>query len=312
MHKISVAFDFTNDKNLAEDEYNIWTTLLCLFLIGLLLVFPEVAHEGADLGVALFMDALFPYLLPYLILTNWFIRLTASPSDNGSFFLFLKTYGISAIGGFPTGAATIAHLYKRESLTSKQAAYLLGICHCPSPLFLFGFVGHDLMNSTTFSWQYLILLHTFSLLLLVIFYLYLPKSTASTKPVTLDREPFTNSIRDSIPTILIVAATIIFFTTLYSVFLHSTETIFTSLPQYFHLAIAGILEMTNGLFLVHSNLFGNTLILTTVVLLTTQSLSIHLQVIVIARTANIAIRPYIWIRVFYSLMIPGLYYVLFL
>ncbi|MEK4629666.1 MAG: hypothetical protein ABS944_00465 [Solibacillus sp.] len=300
-------------KTLAEDEYKIWTILLCLSLIGLLLVFPEVAHEGADLGVALFMEALFPYLLPYLILTNWFIRLTASPSSNGSFFVFLKTYGISAIGGFPTGAATIAHLYKRESLSSKQAAYLLGICHSPSPLFLFGFIGNDLMNSTSFSWQYLILLHVFSLCLLFFSYIYLPKSTASTnKPIPIDREPFTNSIRDSIPTILIVAATIIFFTTVYSVFLHSSETLFTSLPQYFHLAIAGILEMTNGLFLLHNSLVGNTLILATVVLLTTQSLSIHLQVIVIARTANIAIRPYIWIRILYSVTIPILYYVLFL
>ena len=90
---------------------------------------------------------------------------------------YLQTYSISAVGGYPTGAATITQLLKHGSLTQKQAAYLLGICHCPSPLFLFGYVGRDLLNSTTFSWQYLILLHGFSLCLLLFFYLRSPKAT---------------------------------------------------------------------------------------------------------------------------------------
>lgn len=258
------------------------------------------------------MEALFPYLLPYLILTNWFIRLTAKPTNKASFFLFVKTYSVSAIGGFPTGAATIAHLFKRGSLTPLQASYLLGICHSPSPLFLFGFIGYDLFQSTTFSWQYLILLHVFSLCLLTLTYIYLPQANYVAEPFIKDSAPFSNSIRESVPTILIVAATIIFFTTVYSVFLHSTETIFTTIPEYFHLIVAGILEMTNGLFLMHSSLYGNALIVATALLLTTQSLSIHLQVIVIARTANIAIRPYIWIRLVYSIAIPLLYALIFL
>ena len=144
------------------------------------------------------MEALFPYLLPYLILTNWFIRLTSSPQQNSLFLLF-KTYAISAIGGFPTGAATIAHLYKRGSFTPKQAAYLLGICHCPSPLFVFGFVGQDVLQSTSFSWQYLILLHIFSLCVLALMYKRVFKKTNNhlAKPLPEEGEPFTNSIRDN-------------------------------------------------------------------------------------------------------------------
>ena len=138
---------------------HILTIFLCISLILLLLLFPQVAHEGADLGVALFMEALFPYLLPYLILTSWLIRLTSQPVNKTSFFLYLKTYCISAVGGFPTGAATIAHLTRQGELQKRQAAYLLGICHCPSPLFLFGFIGLDLFGSTTISWRYLLLLH---------------------------------------------------------------------------------------------------------------------------------------------------------
>ena len=259
------------------------------------------------------MEALFPYLLPYLILTNWFIRLTASPQQSSLFLLF-KTYAISAIGGFPTGAATIAHLHKRGSFTPKQAAYLLGICHCPSPLFVFGYVGQDLLQSTTFSLRYLMLLHIFSLCLLALMYkrVFKKKDHHHVQPMPKEGEPFTNSIRDSVPTILIVAATIIFFTTVYSVFLHSTEWLFPNLPHYFDVLVACVLEYTNGLYLLPNLLYGNSLLFAAALVLTTQSFSIHLQVIVLARTAKIAVRPYLIIRFLYSIIIPLLFALLFL
>ena len=289
----------------------IWTILLCLLLISLLLFSPEATHEGADIGVSLFMEALFPYLLPYLVLTTWLLKLTHSYKST-SFIIFLQTYGISAIGGFPTGAATITQLVKRNSITKQQAAYLLGICHCPSPLFLFGFVGRDLLHSSTFSWQYLILLHSFSLILLIAIYYFLPSLSPEVHRAPKDPTPFTSSIRESAPTILIVATTIIFFTTIYHVFIHSVEVVFPSIPIFLELTIASFLEMTNGLFLLHQQLYGDLLLFFTVVLLTTQSLSIHLQVIVIARSANIAIRPYVAIRIVYSIVIPLLFALLFL
>lgn len=291
---------------------SIFTISLCITLIILLLLFPQVAHEGADLGVALFMEALFPYLLPYLILSNWLIRLTANPLQSNSFLLYLKTYCISAVGGFPTGAATIAHLVKNGELTGRQASYLLGICHSPSPLFLLGFVGLELAGSKTISWQYLILLHSFSLLILWLLSLFAKERPKENVVFVKDPSPFTNSVKDSMPTVLIVAATIIFFTTIYSVFLHSTDTIFQTIPMTVQLFIASVLEMTNGLFLIHQQVTGPTLAMLTVILLTTQSLSIHLQVIVIARSAQIAIRPYIWIRALYCIAIPALFYLLFL
>ena len=257
------------------------------------------------------MEALFPYLLPYLILTSWLIRIRPT-SSTVSYFTFLQTYFISAIGGFPTGAATIAQLTKQQALTKRQAAYLLGICHSPSPLFLFGFVGQDLLQSTTFSWYYLLLIHSFSLCLLSIVF-RLTRHDYS-QPIAPKKEatPFTNSIRDSAPTILTVAITLIFFTTIYHVVIYSLEQFAGTMPIAFKLLAAGLLEMTNGLSTLQQHLYGDLLIFACVVLLTTQSLSIHLQAIVIARTVNISIRPYMLIRVLYSICIPLLFLLLFM
>lgn len=286
----------------------IFSIVICLSLILLLLFFPHIAHEGVDLGLELFMEALFPYLLPYLILTSWFIRLTTSASSP---FLPFKIYAVSALGGFPTGAALISQLTKQRVLTHTQAAYLLGICHSPSPLFLLGYVGVDLLLNTSFSWRYLLLLHSFSLLLLLLLHKKLMAHSANI-PVQKDTSPFSTSIKESIPTVAVVGASVIFFTTVYYVVIHNPAFFPEQLPISVQAAIASSLEMTNGLLLFHQLLPHNLFPLIAVILLTTQSLSIHLQIIVLAKGAHIPLLPYALIRLFYILCIPLLYLVFFM
>lgn len=272
-----------------------------------MLLFPGIAHKGADLGIALFMDALFPYLLAYLILTSWLLKLTSTYNGSTSFY-YLKIYLLSALGGFPTGAAIIAQLKQSGELNSKDAARLLGVCHSPSPLFVLGFVGQDLLGDASISWSYLLLLYSFSLFLLLFI---IHKSTPSTLkvPKKIPPNPFTTSIKESVPTVLIVGTTIIFFTTIYTVIDHLIS---GYLPSYAKILMAAMLEMTNGLHLAHLSLDGNLLKLATVLFLTTQSLSIHLQVVVIAKGAQLSLKPYLLIRLIFIVCIPFLYYLFFL
>lgn len=293
---------------------------VCITLLCLLLLFPGVAHEGTDLGIELFMEALFPYLLPYLILTQWFIRLTPNTNNSLSRFkLYFKTYGISALGGFPTGAATITYLKKSKQISLKEANILLSICHSPSPLFVLGFVGNDLLNDTTFSWQYLFLYHIVSLIILGCFYFYFGQGKSETLNFTdikstKQQNPFTSSIKDSIPTVLVVGSTIIFFTTIYTVVIHSVKSFFPEIHNGIMLSLAAMLEMTNGLKIGQEMFSGQpTLLLVILALfLTSQSLSIHMQVAVIAKSEQLSLKPYTIMRIFYTLLIPLLYYLIFL
>ena len=294
--------------------------LICIVLLCLLLFFPGIAHTGTDLGVELFMEALFPYLLPYLILTQWFIRLT--PDKNSStpsrFQLYFKTYGISALGGFPTGAATISYLKKSKQLSLREANILLSICHSPSPLFVLGFVGNDLLNDTSYSWRFLILYHSLSIVILTLFYFYfrnkpqLETSISSLK--SKETNPFTNSIKDSIPTVLIVGATIIFFATIYTVVMHSVKSFIPDIHNNVMLLLAAMLEMTNGLK-IGQELFPNDPILLPLILttfLSSQSFSIHMQVAVLAKVENLSLKPYLIMRLVYTLLMPLLFYLIFL
>lgn len=109
---------------------------LCIVLILLLLLFPQTAHHGTDLGLTLFMDALFPYLLPYLILTQWLLRLTApmrTKTKRAS--LYVQAYIISALGGYPTGATTIVYLKTVGSFILKKPIFFTSSLSCTKSAF---------------------------------------------------------------------------------------------------------------------------------------------------------------------------------
>ena len=44
-------------------------------LIILFILQPGIAHDGAEAGAQLFVHALLPYLLPYIILTQWLLKI---------------------------------------------------------------------------------------------------------------------------------------------------------------------------------------------------------------------------------------------
>jgi len=292
--------------------------LLCWIFILLLLLQPGLAHKGADTGMELFIDHLFPYLLPYLILTQWLLRLTnvSSIPQQSKWKFYLQIYSLSALGGFPTGAATISFLFKQQQITKKEAPLLLAICHAPSPLFVVGFVGVEILNNPNSGWYMLALIHFVNLIMLTVFILKFRKTnnhpivSHQPDPVT---SPLIESIKNSLPTVLLVAATVIFFTTISYVLTETLLRFVHQLPNGVMVSLYSLLEMTSGLD-ASQNLFAhsNWLELIVITILSMQGLSIHLQVAVLAKEAKITMKPYFITRVFQTLLVPFLYWVIFM
>lgn len=292
---------------------------LCWIFILLLLLQPGLAHQGADTGIEIFIDHLFPYLLPYLILTQWLLRLTnvASTPQHTKWKFYLQIYFLSALGGFPTGAATISFLLQQKQITKKEAPLLLAICHAPSPLFVVGFVGVEILKNQTDGWYMLSLIHFVNIIMLIIFILKFRKTKGktilNTQTAVTSTSPLIDSIKNSLPTVLLVAATVIFFTTISFVLIETLLRFVKQLPDVMMLAIYSVLEMTSGLATAQ-NLFANSpwLELIVITILSMQGLSIHLQVAVLAKEAKISMTPYIYTRAFQTLLVPLLYWLIFL
>ncbi|MGG0665324.1 hypothetical protein ABE042_14610 [Viridibacillus arvi] len=291
--------------------------IICWVLIALLLLQPGIAHEGADVGIKLFMNALFPYLLPYLILTQWLLRLTNQGGSNSSkTALYLKAYGISALGGFPTGAATIAFMTKEQQLTLRESKFLLAICHAPSPLFMIGFVGYELLENASIGWQMLLLIHSINLVTLGIFILFSKRPTETTsikKELKRDSFPLIESMKGSIPTVLLVGTTVIFFTTISHVIAKTLLHFFHDLPTVLAVSLYAVLEMTSSLHIATQSFASSAYLpLWLITILAVQGLSIHLQVAVLAKDADIPLVPYFLLRLIMIPILPLLYWVIFL
>lgn len=318
MHILILALLNANDKILKRDDYLILIIhfILCILLIFLLLAFPGLAHEGVDRGMVLFLEALFPYLLPYLILTQWLLRLTASlnrPLSQAK--LYIQTYLISALGGFPTGASTIAFLKNNGQINAREASILLAICHAPSPLFVIGFVGTELLGNYAFGWKFLSIIHGLNIFALILYARKRAKLPYNMSIATQQRSssPFSDSLKDSAPILLLVGITIIFFTTIQNILLTVLSTFLPNFSKTGHLLFTSLLEMTNGLVMAESLYQGSAMLPVIIAsILAFQGLSIHLQVIVIARTAQLSIRPYLVFRLLSLILVPILYFAIFI
>lgn len=117
----------------------------------LLLCFPKEALEGSTNGLLLWFHTVLPTLLPFIILTNFIVKLDSVHILCRFFTPICKrlfhvgSYGCYAmltgfLCGYPMGAKIIADLLREGKLSTAEGNYLLGICNNASPMFFLGYV----------------------------------------------------------------------------------------------------------------------------------------------------------------------------
>lgn len=123
-----------------------WTGIAAAFAMLALILDAKTAlvgaREGLQLCIMTVIPSLFPFFFLSILLTSslsgatvplpFISKLTGIPKGSESVFL------IGLIGGYPTGAQSVATLYQNGQLTKKQAERMLGFCSNAGPAFLFG------------------------------------------------------------------------------------------------------------------------------------------------------------------------------
>lgn len=287
-------------------------TLASWALIILLFLQPGTAHKGAVEGMRIFTTALLPYLLPYLVITQMFIRTqnTFLKTQN-KFKLYANVYLLSAIGGFPSGAAIISSLKEMGTLNNRNASWLLAICHAPSPMFVIGFVGIDIFHTQIAGFKLLIIIHLINLTFLLVFILLSPAIQMNIETTKLSSSPFQESIKETSQILLLIGTTVIFFTTVSIIVFESIKEVLPTISPLLLVFVASFFEMTGGISLAGDILLGNNLLPVIVALIIAFSgISIHMQIIVLAQKAGISIRYYILFRLLNMIIIPLIFLLL--
>lgn len=287
----------------------IWS-LIILFIIQ-----PGVAHYGAEEGAKLFVTALLPYLLPYIILTQWLLK-TSTSNHSSNWSRYVKAYVLGAFGGFPVGAVTISEMKKRQELSLHQSERLLATCHAPGPMFIIGFVGTELFGDIRAGWTLLIAIHIANLLFFLLSSFFRKQTTELSEITSPQKSPSSNlplldAIKESSNVIILVATTVIFFSSLGIVLANLIARTFSVDTGISQTTLLAFFEMTAGVQSATTH-FENysffPILIAAIVSL--NGLSIHMQVAVIAKSARLSIRPYILARIWSVCLVPIIFYFL--
>ena len=133
------------------------------------------------------------------------------------------------LADFPVGAVTVTEMMKNGELSQKQSGLLLAACHAPGPMFIIGFVGTELFGDVSSGWKLLAAIHIANILffLLAVAFLHTRKRYRNhhfTTPKKVKGMPLLDAIKESSTIIILVATTVIFFSSLGTVL----STVFTS------------------------------------------------------------------------------------
>lgn len=227
---------------------------LAAFGILLLIIDSRTAISGAKNAVELCLYSVIPSIFPFIVLSGMLVSVL-----NGSHLRILAPIGrllgipegaegifISGIlGGYPVGAQSVYHGYKRGVLTSNDARRMLAFCNNAGPSFLFGILGSKFAIPMA-SWI-LWMIHILSAIMVALLIPAResnPKHTVSAAPVTL-----TQALKTAVLSMGYICGWILLFRVILA-FLD--KWVLWLLPTTLRIGIYGILEMANGCLCVDS------------------------------------------------------------
>ncbi|MGG0645256.1 hypothetical protein ABE021_15130 [Sporosarcina gallistercoris] len=291
--------------------------ILIWALIALFILQPGIAHDGAETGVKLFVQALLPYLLPYIILTQWLLKLPVSKNSSPAWMRYVKAYTLGSFGGFPVGAVTVSEMKRNGQLSTYESSLLLAACHAPGPMFIVGYVGLELFGNTMAGWKLLIAIHVANILFFLFVLLLMASrrsnySHISNSPISPPSSaPLLDAFKESSSIIILVATTVVFFSSLGNVLTSVIQAAATVELGIIKTAVLSLFEMTSGVQSATQHFYGSPLFPYLIAaILSINGLSIHMQVFVIARTAGLSLKPYVIGRIWSILAVPVFLYII--
>lgn len=217
--------------NDARDIRRALCIVLVLCILGILLLVPELAvracREALSLCGRLIIPSLFPFfvlsaLLNQLGLPELLGRRLAAPAA--------QVYGISGAGasallmgltgGYPTGAAYIADMERRGTISTAEGERLLAFCNNSGPAFIIGAVGTGAFGSVK-AGLFLYAVHIVSALMTGLFFrgkgcpTEVPYNSELLDTVS-PAEAFSSAVRQSISALLNVCGFVVCFSVLIS------------------------------------------------------------------------------------------------
>ena len=236
-------------------------------LFAAMLIFPQAVFSGAEEGLLLWFQIIFPTLFPFLVVTSLLLSSGGLNLITRLFGgLFRRIFRVTQNGafavlagflcGYPMGAKVTADLLRAEKISDREARYLLSFCNNTSPVFIINFIVWKTFGDERLILPTLLILIGSPVLMSFIFRrIYLkgrhpfpePSAALKEKKTRFDFSVLDSCMMNSFEAIVKVGGYII----LFSVLLSLLEEL--SGQHSILMAAAPALEVTNGILLLSSS-----------------------------------------------------------
>ena len=222
--------------------------MVCLLAAAtcvLMMVFPEVTVSASRKAIGIWMNAVVPSLLPFMIIAGYIKIAAIKDITQGNFYPIMMAF----LSGYPMGAKLAGDQYKAGFLDEKGLIRLLCFAMITGPAFLIGGVGVSFYQSK-FAGYILAFSHYAAAVTGGIFMGQAigPKQKCASRHRTssagMSNTPFTDCILDSFRTLGIVLAYLILFM-IAADFIQKAGFL-DSMPEAAGAFCKGLLEMTVG------------------------------------------------------------------
>ncbi|KHD38031.1 hypothetical protein NL50_00550 [Clostridium acetobutylicum] len=265
----ALLFLLIKELHLSTASNYIMTIFLSLIILFIILK-PEVCISASISGAKLFFFSVFPYVFPFLIITNLIICYDGIE-------IYSKLLGpilclpqrlpkkasivlmISFLCGYPLGAKYAADLYENDIISFSTFERLVNIASNPGPLFIIGAVGTSMLKNKYLGYILLISCYLSCIAMGII----LPNkkddfSTKKTKRNVSEKHSIGTALKTSTENAVKVILQVMSFIIIFSVIIGILKQSFifkNSEASFIKTFILGIVEMTNGSSMLSSSSF---------------------------------------------------------
>lgn len=282
--------------------YRIVKILICgvvLWFVAVLVIFPSECMESGIKGVFLCIDTVIPSLFPFFVCSGIVTGLgLAAPLEKFVSPFMRPLFGVSGKGampfilgilsGYPVGAACIAELYEKGECSKSECEKMLAFCNNSGPLFILGAVGVGMLENPQMGrWLYVI--HILSAIITGIIFKFIKTEDMEVAELpSAEKRDYTKAITEAFANAMGNMLSVCGFVVFFCVFCRALTLCGTG--SMFH----GFLEISGGAEqITEMSLPGDMKLVCLSGIIAFSGLSVILQVVKIAKKANLSVRLYL-------------------
>lgn len=297
----------------------IFLALLLLYLFFYSIQNPKEMIESVNLSISIWIKNIVPTLFPFFILSNLFLAVGLDKWIGELFkplmYRLFRIKGeaalvwiLSMFGGFPSGSKNTRELYLSKTINEMEASKLLTFTHFANPAFILITVGVQFLHSIQLGFLILIIHYISNVIVGFLFRNYyvsereqnsisVRKAFEKMHDYRIHNKKFgtlfSDAIKSSIDTLLLIFGTITSFILLASIIKVNNP--------FLQTLISGCLEMTQGLYrLSLLDLDIKNKVAFATLFLSFSGVSVHMQVLSIISDTKIKYFPFFIARILHG------------